>query len=198
MKLVIGTHNQGKLREYQRLLDGVPFEIVGLHELGMGKMDVDETGDTFLANAALKATTYARATGQIALADDSGLVVDALDGAPGVYCARFGGEGLDDAGRRAYLLEQLKDVPEAERTARFMCVITVYDIRTGKTIAVEGTCEGRILTEERDGGHGFGYDALFVPDGYSETFAELAPEVKNSISHRGNAAAKMLPLLADL
>jgi len=186
MDLIIGTHNVGKLQEYQELLHDAPMTIQGLMDICLGKLDVDETGTTFVENALLKATTYARASGRIALADDSGLVVDALDGAPGIYSARFGGEGLDDAGRRTYLLEQMKDIPEAERTAHFMCVIAIVNPLTGLGYHVEGKCEGVILTEERGKG-GFGYDALFIPNGYEETFAQMSHDKKNSISHRAIA-----------
>ncbi|XWX02875.1 RdgB/HAM1 family non-canonical purine NTP pyrophosphatase [Aggregatilineales bacterium SYSU G02658] len=195
MELLIATHNLGKLREYQALLPN--YQLVSLGEIGLGAFDVAETGSAFLDNAALKAVQYARASGRITLSDDSGLCVDALDGAPGVHSARYGGDGLDDAGRRAYLLAQMAHVPDAERTARFVCVIALHDPRTGQTYAVEGTCEGRILTAERGRG-GFGYDALFVPDGYDLTYAEMPPQQKDAISHRGRAAQKLIPLLRDV
>jgi len=115
-----------------------------------------------------------------------------------VYSARYGGHGLDDGGRRRLLLEKMKDVPDEKRSARFMCVLAVHDPRTGKTHTIEGRCEGHILHEERSRGFGFGYDALFVPDGFTETFAELGPEVKNGISHRGRAVAQLPGLLAKL
>lgn len=198
MDLVIATHNAGKLREYQHLLAEVDFNITGLQEIGLGTVNVEETGDTFVANAALKAEAYARASGRIALADDSGLVVHALDGAPGVYSARYGGEGLDDAGRRNYLLEQMQHIKPEERSAHFACVIAIHDPRSGRTLAVEGQCHGHILTEERDAGYGFGYDALFVPDGHTRSFAQMPPDEKNAISHRAMAAAKVPPLLAEL
>lgn len=180
------------------MLADLPLNIVGLSDVGLTSLQVDETGDTFLKNASLKARGYAHAGQRVALADDSGLVVDALDGAPGVHSARYGGVGLDDAGRRAHLLAQLAHVPEQARTARFVCVIAVHDWRDGKTITVEGKCEGRILMEERDGGQGFGYDALFVPAGYDESFAQLPAEVKNSLSHRGVAVTLIRPHLLAL
>ncbi len=195
MELLIATHNLGKLREYQALLPG--YALIGLSDVGLGAFDVDETGSTFLDNAALKAVQYARASGRITLSDDSGLCVDALNGAPGVHSARYGGHGLDDAGRRAYLLAQMAHVPDAERTARFVCVIALHDPRTDQTYAVEGTCDGHILQEERGSG-GFGYDALFVPDGHHLTYAEMLPEQKDAISHRGRAAQKLIPLLRDV
>ena len=198
MELLIATQNQGKVREYQRLLDGIGFEVIGLADIGLGSMDVEETGTTFAENATLKAKAYAEASGKLALADDSGLVVDALDGAPGVYSARYGKPEFDDAGRRAFLLENMRDVPDSERTAHFTCVIAVCDPRTDTLYTVEGHCNGRILQAERDGGKGFGYDALFQPEGYTQSFAELAPEEKNRISHRGQAVAKLPDALSKI
>lgn len=195
MEILIATHNLGKLREYQALLPG--YTLIGLNDVGLGAFDVDETGSTFLDNAALKAVQYARASGRITLSDDSGLCVDMLDGAPGVYSARYGGDGLDDAGRRAYLLAQMQHIPEGQRSARFVCVIALHDPRTGQTYAVEGTCDGHILTEERGSG-GFGYDALFVPDGYDLTYAEMPAEQKDALSHRARAVQKLIPLLQDV
>lgn len=198
MELLVATQNQGKVKEYQRLLSDVSVEIIGLHDVGLGDLDVEETGTTFEENALLKAKVYAEASGKIALADDSGLVVDALDGRPGVYSARYGRPELDDAGRRAYLLEEMHTIPMADRTARFRCVIAVYDPESKQSYTVDGACEGVILTEERNAGKGFGYDALFKPIGYDKTFAELEPEEKNSISHRGQAAKKLPEILVKL
>ncbi|MCU0512157.1 MAG: RdgB/HAM1 family non-canonical purine NTP pyrophosphatase [Anaerolineae bacterium] len=196
-RLLIATHNQGKLREYRDLLAHRLPDIVGLAEAGITH-DVDETGTTFAANALLKAQAYAALAGLPALADDSGLSVLALDGAPGVYSARYGGDGLDDAGRRAYLLAQMQAVPAAERAAFFTCVIALHDPHSGRSAIVSGRCDGHILTAERSRGHGFGYDALFVPQGLSETFAELNPTDKHRISHRGQAVAQLPALLAEV
>jgi XTP/dITP diphosphohydrolase len=195
MEILIATHNLGKLREYQALLPS--YTLIGLSDVGLGAFDVDETGSTFLDNAALKAVQYARASGRITLSDDSGLCVDMLDGAPGVYSARYGGEGLDDAGRRAHLLAQMQHIPEGQRSAHFVCVIALHDPRTGQTYAVEGTCDGHILMEERGSG-GFGYDALFVPEGYDLTYAEMPAEQKDALSHRARAVQKLIPLLHDV
>ena len=194
-ELVIATQNAGKLREYQRLLADLPYRIVGLAEIGLGDLDVEETGTTFAENATLKARAYAQASGRLCLADDSGLVVDALDGRPGVYSARYGTPDLDDAGRRAYLLDEMAGIPDAERTARFVCVIAIHDPQGDSTETVTGTCEGRILQEERDAGQGFGYDAVFLPDGYDLSFAELPAAEKNRISHRGQAAKQVGQIL---
>lgn len=198
MELLIATQNKGKVKEYQRLLAGVDATVIGLADVGLGDLDVEETGTTFEENALLKAKAYAEASGKIALADDSGLVVDALDGRPGVYSARYGKPEFDDAGRRAYLLEEMTDVPLEQRSARFRCVIAVYNPETEANYTVDGACEGTILTEERDAGKGFGYDALFQPEGYDKTFGELAPEEKNNISHRGVAAKKLPDILSKL
>jgi len=198
MELLVATQNKGKVKEYQRLLAEVDATIIGLDAVGLGDLDVEETGTTFEENALLKAKAYAEASGKIALADDSGLVVDALDGRPGVYSARYGKPEFDDAGRRQYLLEEMQDVPAKERSARFRCVIAVYDPETETSYTVDGACEGTILTEERNAGKGFGYDAVFLPDGFDKSFAELEPEEKNSISHRGVAAKKLPEILAKL
>jgi XTP/dITP diphosphohydrolase len=197
MKLLVATHNKGKIKEYQELLSSLPVELVGLDEAGITD-DLEETGTTFTANAILKAEGYAQMAGIMAMADDSGLVIDALDGRPGVYSARYGKPGLDDAGRRAVVLDEMIYVDDNQRTARFMCVIALHDPRNGQTHTVEGVCEGRILREERDEGYGFGYDALFVPDGYVETFAEMTSDVKHRISHRGRAVAKLPALLEKI
>ena len=198
MDLLVATHNMGKVREFSQLLAGTDFTVISLGDVGLTHFDVEETGKTFADNAALKATSYARVSGRITLADDSGLVVDALDGQPGVYSARYGSPDLDDAGRRAYLLNEMRFIPEEKRSARFVCVIAIADPRSYDTYLVQGTCEGKILFEERHGGHGFGYDALFVPRGYEQSFAELEPEDKNRISHRGLAVAKLPEVLSQI
>jgi XTP/dITP diphosphohydrolase len=193
--LLVATQNRGKLREYQRLL--TEYTLLTTVDAGLGDFDVEETGATFAENAILKARAYMQASGLITLADDSGLAVDALDGRPGVYSARYGGPGLDDAGRRAKLLADLRDVPDGRRTARFMCVVAVARPGVDDVLQVEGRVEGRILHAERGSG-GFGYDALFQPDGHAQTFGELPADVKDGLSHRGRAVAALKPLLADL
>jgi XTP/dITP diphosphohydrolase len=193
--LLVATQNRGKLREYQRLL--TEYTLLTTVDAGLGDFDVEEIGATFAENAILKARAYMQASGLITLADDSGLAVDALDGRPGVYSARYGGPGLDDAGRRAKLLADLRDVPDDRRTARFMCVVAVARPGVDEVLQVEGRVEGRILHTERGTG-GFGYDALFQPDGHAQTFGELAAEVKDGLSHRGRAVTALKPLLDDL
>lgn len=190
MPLLLATNNAGKLREFRRLLEGVA--IVSPAELGIA-LDVDETGDTFAANATLKASAFARAADCIALADDSGLEVDALGGAPGVRSARYGGPGLDDAGRYRHLLDALRDAPQPRR-ARFRCCL-VAQAPDGRTCSAEGACEGEIALAPAGEG-GFGYDPVFFLPAHDCTMAQLAPETKNDLSHRAAALrALRAPLL---
>jgi len=195
--LLVATQNKGKLAEYRDLLADLPVQILGTNDVGLTAFDVDESGTTFDENARIKAIAYANASGLLAIADDSGLAVDALDGRPGVYSARYGGAGLDDAGRRRLLLDELRDVEDSRRGARFVCVIAVAEPHDGRFISAPGYCAGRILREERGTG-GFGYDRLFLPNGEQHTFAELSPERKHAISHRGRAALALKPMLAAL
>jgi XTP/dITP diphosphohydrolase len=160
-------------------------------------VEVDEDRDTFAGNARKKATEIAAVAGVACLADDSGLEVDALGGRPGVHSARYAGEGASDARNNEKLLAELREVPDAERTARFRCSIVVVEADGRELAAVDGACEGHIGRELR-GTHGFGYDPLFIPAGYDQTMAELGPETKNEISHRAKAAAKLVPLLQEL
>jgi XTP/dITP diphosphohydrolase len=195
MEILIATQNKGKVREYAALFDGLPVTLLSLDDVGLGGMDVEETGATFAENAQLKALAYAQASGRLTLADDSGLCVDALDGAPGVYSARYAGPGQDDAGRRRHLLQVLDGVPLEKRGAYFACVIALADPHSGTCEVVEGRCEGRITLTEQDDGHGFGYDPLFIPDGHDRTFAQIPKAEKNRISHRGRAAQALVPVL---
>ena len=195
--LLIATQNKGKLHEYRRLLANLRVTLRAPDEVGLGRVDVDETGDTFAANAAIKAQAFARASGLLALADDSGLVVDALDGRPGVHSARYGGPGLDDAGRRDRLLSELEAFDDDQRSAHFACVIAIAAPDSETVHSVTGTCPGRIIRAARGTG-GFGYDPIFVPDGYDQTFAELPLDVKNAISHRALAATAAIPLLREI
>lgn len=198
MELLIGTNNKGKLREYKTMLGDIGVIVLSLADVGLSGMDVDETGATFRANAELKAVAYAKASGKYALADDSGLCVDALDGAPGLYSARYGGPGLDDAGRRRKLLDALKDVADAERTAYFECVIAVAHPATLICEFAVGRCTGVITRTESEGTEGFGYDPIFQPDGYDRTFADIEKDIKNRISHRGLATEQILPVVKRL
>lgn len=197
MRVLIATMNEGKLREYERLLGSVPrLELQTMASLPE-PVDVVEDRDTFRGNALKKATEIAAVARMPCLADDSGLEVDALGGRPGVYSARYAGEGATDSENNAKLIEELSSTADDERTARFQCAIVIVD-ESGRELALaEGACEGRIGREPK-GAHGFGYDPLFVPDGYTQTMAELGPETKNEISHRAKAAAKLVPLLREL
>jgi XTP/dITP diphosphohydrolase len=193
MKLVIATRNAGKLREIRDIFDFTGLEVSSAFDYPEIP-DVVEDGDTFEANAVKKAVEIAQATGCWALADDSGLEVDALDGAPGVYSARYAGEPCSNKANNEKLLRELAG--QDSRTARFRCVIALSNPE-GHARTVDGDCRGSIAEQER-GNHGFGYDPLFVPEGFSETFAELSPEEKHSISHRGRALQKAHDAWADL
>lgn len=193
MKLLLATHNQGKKRELAALFAGLDVELLTLDDAGI-TWSVVEDGADYAANALRKARGYAEATGLLTLADDSGLEVDALGGAPGVHTARYGGEGLSDRERYLLLLRQLEDVPDAERTARFRCIIALAWPQ-GRAELVEGTCEGYITREPR-GEQGFGYDPVFYVPEYGCTMAELPAEIKNRISHRARAAAAARTVLA--
>jgi XTP/dITP diphosphohydrolase len=194
-KLLLGTNNPGKVGELKLILEGCGWELFTPRELGI-ELDIEETGETYLENAKLKALTFAEASGLTALADDSGMEVDALDGRPGIMSARYAGDGLSDPQRAAALLDELAGVPEAERTARFRCVIVIAEL-DGDVESVEGAVEGRIATEAR-GENGFGYDPVFIPEGYELTAAELPPDQKHAISHRGVAARKARELLTRM
>jgi XTP/dITP diphosphohydrolase len=198
MKLLVATHNQGKVREYRDLLSDLDVEVTYLDAEGVD-FEVEETGATFEENAQLKAQAYARATGLLTWADDSGLEVDALGGEPGVRSARYGApHTTDDQGRYRLLLSRLAQVPGGQRSARFRCVVAIA-LPDGQTWITEGTCEGRIARAAR-GQHGFGYDPVFLvaETGYQRTMAELDPLVKNQISHRGRAAQAAKAVLAQV
>ena len=185
--LVLATLNRGKARELIALLGDVPFDVRALVDYP-GAVAPEENETTYRGNALLKARAASRLTRTWSLGDDSGLEVDALGGAPGLYSARYGGPGLDDAGRCALLLDALRDVPDDRRTARFSCVIAVVD-PAGREWVVEGVAEGTITRQPR-GTSGFGYDPLFYYPPLGRTFAELSDAEKSDVSHRGRAAAE--------
>lgn len=186
--LLLGTRNAGKLREIETILGDVPWRFRSLREFDAVAV-APEDAETYAENAILKAQFYARETGLCALADDSGLEVAALGGAPGVYSARYAGENASDADRRKLLLANLDSVNSTNRQARFVCAVAIA-MPNGKVLNVaKGVCNGSIIFEER-GSNGFGYDPLFVPDGFNETFAELSDSIKNRISHRALALLK--------
>ncbi len=192
MRLLIATHNRGKLIEYQELLAGLPVELVTLDDVGIHE-DVEENGTTFAENAQIKALAYARQSGLMTLADDSGLEVDALGGEPGVYSKRYAGEHAGDADRITFLLYNLRDVPVEARSARFRCAIAIASPQ-GELWETSGTCEGDILFEPR-GSNGFGYDPIFYFPKLGKTMAELPPAEKNKISHRARAAERAYKIL---
>ncbi len=193
MKILIATQNPGKIREFKALLPD--FDVLSLADIH-GIDDIIEDGVTFADNAIKKAVTLAAHTGCWTIADDSGLEVDALDGAPGVYSARYAGEDCDPDDNIIKLLAALKDVPQDGRTARFRCTIalakTPEDVMT-----VDGTCDGKILFERR-GQHGFGYDPVFFSPELGKTFAQASPAEKHDVSHRGRAIQKILPFVKSM
>jgi XTP/dITP diphosphohydrolase len=195
-ELLIATSNKGKIIEYQSLLAPIGLRLRNMAEFPeIG--EVEETGATFSDNAVLKARAYAGQTGLWALADDSGLEVDALGGAPGVFSARYGGEGATDAQRLERLLKELAGFGEQERRARFICVIAIADPAGRIANISTGKCEGLIARAPR-GTHGFGYDPVFIPDGYEQTFGELPSEIKQIISHRARAMKQAHSFLESL
>jgi XTP/dITP diphosphohydrolase len=193
--LLIATSNPGKLQEYRELLDGLGWTLVDLNTVGISE-PVEETGTTFEANARLKAEAYASLSGLVTLADDSGIEVAALGGEPGVYSARYGGEGLNDVDRYQLLLRNLAAKAPSDRSARFVCVIALAGTNF-ETITVEGTVDG-VIAHEPHGEFGFGYDPIFFLPDRNRTTAEIAPEEKNRISHRSQAAQKIRPYLAQI
>jgi XTP/dITP diphosphohydrolase len=194
-RLLIATHNRGKLQEYGDLLGDVAVELVAPEELGLD-LAVQETGETYRENAVLKAKAYAQASGLLTLADDSGLEVDALDGAPGVRSARYApGRDTDRVTTLLQALEE-QEVPKSECTARFRCVIVVVEPGGGSWSA-EGVCEGRIIEAPRGTG-GFGYDPIFYLPDRERTMAQLSSEEKNRISHRARAVQAIKPLWDEI
>lgn len=186
-KIVAATKNKGKIEEIKHILSELPVEIISMDEEGID-INIVENGQTFEENALIKARAVRKHTAAIVLADDSGLMVDALDGAPGVYSSRFAGELSNDSENNHKLLSMLEGVAEGQRTARFVCIIAVV-LPNGKEFCVTGECEG-IIWYNPIGNNGFGYDPLFYLPEYKKTMAELEPEIKNEISHRAKALKK--------
>lgn len=192
--IVCASQNRHKIDEIEAITEKYGMKVIGRDDFGLPKFKIVEDGKTFEENSLKKAREIGMVCNQITIADDSGLMVDALDGAPGVYSARFAGEGCDDQENNRKLLELLGDLPLEKRTAKFVSVITLL-YPNGRKIVARGECPGHIQFEAT-GENGFGYDPLFVPDGYDRSFAELTPEEKNSISHRGRALAELEKQLA--
>jgi len=191
--IVLASNNTGKVREFNALLAGLDLEVVPQSQFGVA--EIEETGLTFVENAILKARNAAQHARRAAIADDSGLEVDALDGAPGIYSARYAGPGASDSANLEKVLGMLNGVPEAKRTARFQCVLVYLRHALDPTpLIVQGTWEGRILDAPR-GRSGFGYDPVFFVPTHGCSAAELQPETKNALSHRGQALRRLLELL---
>lgn len=193
MKLILASNNKNKLREFRQLVSEMDIEIISQSEAGCD-FEVDENGTTFEENAFLKASAVTKATGLPAVADDSGLVVDALNGEPGIYSARYGlGHAASDSDRYNYLLKKMEGI--TERSARFVCCMCCT-FPNGDVLTTRGECEGEIMHEPA-GNYGFGYDPVFHPLGTDKHMAELTPEEKNAISHRGKALREFIPKLEE-
>ena len=192
-RIVLASNNAGKVREFNQLLTGSDFEVLPQSEFDV--MEAEETGLTFVENAILKARNAAEHTGLPAIADDSGLEVDALDSAPGIYSARYAGIGASDLQNLEKLLADIKDVPDAQRTARFQCLMVYMRHAKDPTPQIfQGTWEGRILHAPQ-GDNGFGYDPVFFVPTHNCSSAELEPDDKNSLSHRGQALKQLIEAL---
>lgn len=187
-EIIIATKNKGKAKDFEQLLEPMGYKVLTLHDVAP-HMDVEETGETFEANAILKAEAIAQELQATVIADDSGLEIDALDGEPGVYSARYSGDERNDESNIDKVLQKMLQVPDSEKTARFRCVLALAS--PGKeTILFEGTCEG-LITDERKGENGFGYDPIFYVPALDKTMAEMKPSEKASVSHRGNAIREL-------
>ncbi|HLW68261.1 MAG TPA: RdgB/HAM1 family non-canonical purine NTP pyrophosphatase [Gemmataceae bacterium] len=196
MLLVLGTRNRKKRQELVDLLGDLSWELGDLNDWP-GMPEVEETGSTFEENARIKAQAVAKFTGHYALGEDSGLVVPALEGAPGVYSARYAGKQGDDAANNAKLLAELDKLPDDQRDAYYVCTAVLCNPAGEVKATVEGRCHGRIIRDERGSG-GFGYDPLFLILEYHHTFGELSAVVKHALSHRGRALARLRPVLREL
>lgn len=193
-RIIFATGNEGKLREIRMILKDFPVEIVSMKEAGID-VDIDENGTTFEENALIKARTIMKMTGDIVLADDSGLEIDYFDGAPGVYSARFLGENTSYDVKNQYILDKMENVPEEKRTARFVCVMAAV-FPDGTEVTRRGTIEG-MIGYEIAGENGFGYDPIFFVPEYGCMSAQLEPDVKNEISHRGKALRALRDAIGD-
>ena len=207
MIVCAASNNAGKLKELRRILEQMGHEVKSLRDLCID-LDPEETGTTFAENARIKAEAFCKASGLPTVADDSGLCVDALHGAPGVYSARYAGHHGDDAANNAKLLHEMADVPAGQRAAKFVSAIC-FMLPDGRALEVEGECPGRIAFSLQNGDYGFGYDPLFIPadcgvgktdkrpNTENRSYAQLTPDEKDAISHRGNALAELEKQLPD-
>lgn len=193
--MIAASSNAHKIKEIQSIMSKFGVKVVSRKEAGVPEFEIEEDGETFEENSLKKAEAIMKATGKLTVADDSGLMVDYLGGAPGVYSARFAGEECDDEKNNEKLLKHLEGLSAEDRKAKFVSVITLM-FPDGNTIVARGECPGRII-ETPTGENGFGYDPLFVPDGLSKTFAQLSDEEKNSISHRARALEKLEEILTE-
>lgn len=193
MIVIAATQNKHKIEEIESITRLFGFEILSRGDAGIPDIEIEEDGETFEENSYKKAAEIMKLCSRISIADDSGLMVDALNGAPGVISARFAGEKATDQMNNSKLLDLLKDVPDEERGAKFVSVITMI-YTDGRTIVARGECKGHILREPRGEG-GFGYDPLFVPEGFTKTYSELTSDEKNQISHRALALQKLGSIL---
>jgi XTP/dITP diphosphohydrolase len=196
-KILFATTNEGKVKEINTILSEFPIQVLSLKDIAtpsITELNIEETGSTFTENAIIKARGYAEATGLITLCDDSGLVVDALRGDPGVHSKRY---GSTDESRNQKLLSELSGVDETKRSARFVCAIAIYDPHTNTTHTVEGRSEGHI-TSEAMGNNGFGYDPVFYSTELGKTFAQASTSEKNQVSHRGRAMTKAKQILKQM
>lgn len=192
-ELLVGTKNLGKVKELETLLKNLPLRLRSLNDFP-DTVEPEETGATFVENAALKAGSYALETCVWTLADDSGLEVEALNNAPGVFSARYAGEKATDAKKIEKLLKELNETANENRKARFVCAMAISDETGAIKFTAEGVCTGKIAFEAK-GTNGFGYDPVFIPDGFSATFGELSADIKQQISHRARAIAKIIQYL---
>ena len=194
LSLLVATTNAGKFAELRALLSSLPFDLMSLDKID-DLVEVPETGETFADNASLKASGYSKQFRIVTVADDSGLEINALGGRPGVLSARYGGPGVDFDARMSLLLAEMSGA--RDRAARFVCAVAVASAQGEIMYQAEGTCNGHIAAKPR-GTHGFGYDPLFVPDGFDLTFGELSANIKQRISHRSRAFAHIIPFLRGL
>ena len=194
-EIVVATGNAGKFKELKELLAGLPLHFKSLNDFA-NVVEVEETGITFAENAVIKAHSYALMTQTWSLADDSGLEVETLGGAPGVFSARYAGEKASDRQNIEKLLRQLKETPDLRRAARFVCAMAIADEKGEIKFLTEGVCNGKIALNPF-GTNGFGYDSIFVPEGFNQTFGELSGETKQKISHRARAMEKIVAFLRD-
>ncbi|MDD6042573.1 MAG: XTP/dITP diphosphatase [Eubacteriaceae bacterium] len=193
--IIAATRNKHKIVEIDAITKKFGMDIISRDEAGLPKDEVEEDGTTFEENSYKKAYEIMKISNRITIADDSGICVDYLDGAPGIYSARYAGEECDDAANRLKMLAELEGVPAEKRGAKYVCVITMV-FPDGETLVARGECRGHIGFEEI-GTNGFGYDSIFIPEGYDITFAEFEPEDKNKISHRAEALIKLEELLKE-